>query len=176
MAPGTMRDRWAALRRRRTPPDARPPHTPEGPPRAAPTPPSRFDVPALRPKADAERPVLLVLLVGLDAAAVEPYLERLDAERQAGAALPILVTDLLDLAPFRARRLPVEYLPDPARQRRFAPDLDPGLYRLRRLHLWRRKWQPVRVLAFGPAARDLLARWRGSPFEEGDPAPELHVR
>ena len=172
MASGTTTGRWtAALWRRRTLQEA--PETPQVPPHPAA---GRFDVPALRPKADAECPVLLVLLVGLDAAAAEPYLERLDAERQAGAALPVLVTDLLDLAPFRARRLPVEYLPDPARQRRLAPDLDPDLYRLRRLHLWRRKWQPIRVLAFGPTARDLLGRWRASPFEEGDPAPELHAR
>ena len=37
---------------------------------------------------------------------------------------------------------------------------------LRRLALLRRKWQPVRIVAFGPAAARLLLQWKDSPFED----------
>jgi hypothetical protein len=46
------------------------------------------------------------------------------------------------------------------------PELDWDLYRLRRLALLRRKWQPKRIVAFGPAARALVDAWQKSPFED----------
>lgn len=47
-------------------------------------------------------------------------------------------------------------------RRRFCTDL----YRLRRLALIRRKWQPVGVVGFGPASGAWLREWRDSPFED----------
>jgi hypothetical protein len=37
---------------------------------------------------------------------------------------------------------------------------------MRRLALLRRKWQPVRIVAFGPSAAQLLQHWKDSPFED----------
>ncbi|MGH6919149.1 MAG: hypothetical protein ACREJ0_15760, partial [Geminicoccaceae bacterium] len=66
---------------------------------------------------------------------------------------------------FRARGRIFEYLPPPEARERFAPDLHWDLYLLRRLALIRRKWQPVRVVAFGRTAAEVVQLWRDSPFE-----------
>ena len=50
-------------------------------------------------------------------------------------------------------------------------DLAVVLYRLRRLALLRRKWQPVRIVAFGAAASTLVREWVASPFED----PSIHA-
>jgi hypothetical protein len=58
-----------------------------------------------------------------------------------------------------------EFLPARTDQERFAADLDWRLFTLRRLALIRRKWQPVRVIAFGRPAVEVVQLWLDSPFE-----------
>jgi hypothetical protein len=80
--------------------------------------------------------------------------------------VPVVMTDSDAFDLFRGRKVVVEYLP-PAEQRvQFAADLDWDLYRLRRLALLRRKWQPARIVAFGAAASALVREWAASPFED----------
>ena len=92
----------------------------------------------------------------------------------AGTVVPVFLTDSGAFEVFRARRAVFEYLPPPDQRARFAPDLDWDLYVLRRLVLLRRKWRPVRVIAFGPAARAVLAAWRECRFEDEDIRALIH--
>jgi hypothetical protein len=120
-----------------------------------------------RPKA-----VLGVVVFGLSEPEIENVLgivERQCAERDLA---PLLLTDNDAFQLFRGRRVLFEFLPPRSEQERLAPDLDWRLFTLRRLALIRRKWQPVRVIAFGRRAADIVQLWRGSPFEATPiPAP-----
>jgi GR25 family glycosyltransferase involved in LPS biosynthesis len=114
---------------------------------------------------------VLAVVVGLAEEELEAVVERTAGDR---AVVPVFLTDQDGFAVFRTRRLAFEYLPPPAAR----PGLDWELYRLRRLALLRRKWQPVRIVAFGSEASALVRAWRDSPFEDdriaaltGVPAP-----
>jgi hypothetical protein len=78
---------------------------------------------------------------------------------------PLLLTDNDSFELFRGRRVLFEFLPGSAERERFAAELDWRLFTLRRLALIRRKWQPVRVVAFGRAAAEVVQLWLDSPFE-----------
>jgi hypothetical protein len=137
---------------------------------------ARFAEPALVPGTGSATPppTVVALVVGLRGRALTDILDLLVRQREQGEALAVVVTDDDDFIPIRRRRLPFEYLPTPERCREHCPDLDWELYRLRRLFLIRRKWQPLRIMAFGDPARALLETWRGSPFETAAPGPDLH--
>ena len=115
---------------------------------------------------------LAVLVFGLSEPEIENVLgivERHCAERDLA---PLLLTDNDAFQLFRGRRVLFEFLPARADQERFAADLDWRLFTLRRLALIRRKWQPVRVIAFGRRAAEIMQLWLGSPFEATPiPAP-----
>jgi hypothetical protein len=154
--------------------------------RNAPMPPTRARAtPASTERPSTERPLLLpsvqegppkavlgVLVFGLSEPEIENALgivERQCAERDLA---PLLLTDNDAFQLFRGRRVLFEFLPPRSEQERLAPDLDWQLFTLRRLALIRRKWQPVRVLAFGRRAADIMQLWLGSPFEATPiPAP-----
>jgi hypothetical protein len=127
---------------------------------------------ALIPTGRRVRPVrvLMAVVIGLDAAALERTLAMVHAGsgRAEGAALILFLTDGADFEPFRSRGLLFEYLPPAPLRERFAPDLDWDLYMRRRLARLRRKWSPARIVAFGPDAQALIAQWRASPFEDED--------
>ncbi|MGH6920247.1 MAG: hypothetical protein ACREJ0_21385 [Geminicoccaceae bacterium] len=109
--------------------------------------------------------VLGVVILGLSEAEIERVLgivERHCAERDLA---PLLLTDNDAFQLFRGRRVLFEFLPARAQQERFAAELDWRLFTLRRLALIRRKWQPVRVIAFGRAAAEIVQLWLDSPFE-----------
>jgi len=109
--------------------------------------------------------VLGVMVFGLSEPEIENVLgtlERYCAERDLA---PLLLTDNDAFQLFRGRRVLFEFLPPRSDQERLAPDLDWQLFMLRRLALIRRKWQPVRVVAFGRRAGDIMRLWLGSPFE-----------
>jgi hypothetical protein len=111
------------------------------------------------------KPVLGVVVFGLSEAEIESVLgivERHCAERD---LVPLLLTDNDAFQLFRGRRVLFEFLPARADQERFAADLDWRLFTLRRLALIRRKWQPVRMIAFGRTAAEVVQLWLGSPFE-----------
>jgi hypothetical protein len=118
------------------------------------------------------KPVMGVVVFGLSEAEIESVLgivERHCAERDLA---PLLLTDNDAFHLFRGRRVLFEFLPPRSEQERLAPDLDWQLFTLRRLALIRRKWQPVRVVAFGRRAADIMRLWLGSPFEATPiPAP-----
>ena len=115
-----------------------------------------------KPKAHA----IIALVVGLTGDELVGVLDLLRAQRARSDHEPILVTDCDACELFRARGLAFEYLPAPGLRTRLLPQLDWELYLLRRLALLRRKWQPVRIVAFGPAAAEMLVQWKGSPFED----------
>ena len=117
----------------------------------------------LRPHAherpDATR--VFAVVVGLPRAELTAVVARLASR---STTIPIFLTDSDAFEVFRTHRAVFEYLPPPNHD----PSLDWPLYRMRRLALLRRKWQPARIVAFGPAAAQLLNAWRQSPFDEAD--------
>jgi len=122
----------------------------------------------------------MAVVTGLEATLLERALAAVGAgaDRAEGSVATVCLTDCADFELFRRHRLWFEYLPPRSQQQRFAPDLDWDLYTLRRLARLRRKWDPVRIVAFGPAAQAQIALWRTSPFEDesikdliGAPAP-----
>lgn len=111
---------------------------------------------------ERERPhatCVFAIVVGLPPAELEGVVASLTAKP---SVTPVFLTDSDAFEIFRERRAVFEYLPPPNHD----PNLDWSLYRLRRLALLRRKWEPSRIVGFGPAAADLISRWRASPFEE----------
>lgn len=131
----------------------------------------------MKQQAPAERPlvpwlrdgapkgVLGVLVFGLSEAEIESvlgFVERHCTERDLA---PLLLTDNDAFQLFRGRRVLFEFLPARADQERFAPEMAWRLFTLRRLALIRRKWQPVRVIAFGRVATEIVQLWLESPFE-----------
>jgi GR25 family glycosyltransferase involved in LPS biosynthesis len=110
---------------------------------------------------------MLIVLVGLGREECAKALDTLESVGRQLGVVPVVITDsAAAFAPLRARRIAFEYLPPAERQERLMPGLDWELYRLRRLALLRRKWQPQRIVAFGPTARALVDAWQKSPFED----------
>lgn len=117
-------------------------------------------------KRRAKSHAVIAVAIGMERDALVRVLDSLRASRARTDAEPILITDSDETELFRDRDLVFEYLPPRTLHQRFAPDLDWNLYLLRRLAILRRKWQPKRIVTFGPAARELLDAWRASPFED----------
>jgi hypothetical protein len=111
------------------------------------------------------KPVLGVVVFGLCEAEIEGVLGIVERHCAARDLVPLLLTDNDAFQLFRGRRVLFEFLPARAEQERFAAELDWRLFTLRRLALIRRKWQPVRVIAFGRQAAEVVQRWLDSPFE-----------
>jgi hypothetical protein len=114
------------------------------------------------------RAVLVVVACGLAPEERESVLDVVVRQGAAGGLLPLVLTDDDDFAPLRSRSMLFEYLPAASVREGFAPALEWDLYLQRRLALIRRKWRPVRVIAFGRASAELVQLWSESPFE--DPA------
>lgn len=115
-----------------------------------------------------QRAVMAVVACGLAPEERAGVLDVVARQGATGDFLPLVLTDDDDFAPLRSRSMLFEYLPPAAVREDFAPALEWDLYLQRRLALIRRKWRPVRVIAFGRAAADLVQLWAESPFE--DPA------
>jgi hypothetical protein len=123
---------------------------------------------ALQPfiKQGHAQPLIAAVVLGLgrdELPVVLGLIERYCRDRQ---LTPVLLTDHDGLELFRCRRMLFEYLPSAALRERVAPGMDWDLYQQRRLALIRRKWQPARIIAFGPAAAQAARSWRSSPFED----------
>lgn len=104
--------------------------------------------PERAPASPAPAPVLVTVL-GLSGSALEDVLELVSREAETKPIVPVFITDTLDFAPFRRRRLRFEHLPDRDCQQRFAPDLEWDLYLRRRYTLLREKWQARSLISFG---------------------------
>jgi hypothetical protein len=116
--------------------------------------------------------VLGVAVFGLSEAEIERVLDVVEGYCAGCDLAPLLLTDNDAFQLFRGRRVLFEFLPPRSEQERLAPDLDWRLVTLRRLALIRRKWQPVRVVAFGRTAAEVVQLWLDSPFEATPiPAP-----
>ena len=138
---------------------------------------ARSGLQPLRARTD-ERPgarCVLAVVVGLPRDDLATVVARLC---RASGTVPVFLTDDDRFEVFRSHRAAFEYLA-PAEPR---PGLDWDLYRLRRLALLRRKWQPAKIVAFGAPAVGLVDAWRRSPFEDqgilaltGSPAPGVDL-
>ncbi len=117
------------------------------------------------PKQRPQARTIAAVIVGLEREDLGPIIDMVDAMGARLNMVPVLITDSDAFELFRGRQAVIEYLP-PAEQQQLAPDLDWDLYRLRRLAMLRRKWNPARIIAFGGAASVLLRSWRTSPFED----------
>lgn len=159
--PGTGLKRFAARLRGLLPRDTRPP---SGESAAAEALPSVDWVLAGGRIAPGARAVLIALF-GLEDQARETVVQRLTAS--AGdvdpAIVPVFVTESTDFAPMRRAGAAFEHLPLDGADRPGAPRRDWQLYLTRRFAGLCLKWQPVRVVAFGPVATRQLAAWRASP-------------
>ncbi len=109
--------------------------------------------------------VLMIMTMGLETDAFAATIETIQSQRRPDLE-PVIVTDRRDFRLLRRHRLVFEYFPSPESQRRFAPDMPWDLYRVRRLGRIRRKWAPVRIVAFGSISRQYLQELSVSPFED----------
>jgi hypothetical protein len=112
------------------------------------------------------RRVMAVVALGLEPDQRGSVLDVVARYGTEGDVVPLVLTDDDDFAPLRSRSMLFEYFPPPADRERLAPALEWELYLLRRLALIRRKWRPVRVIAFGRTAAGLVRLWSESPFED----------
>lgn len=117
---------------------------------------------------------VLVVLFGLPPSDQEAVIARVLASAASGEppVVPVFLTDDSDFTVLRRHRALFEYLPFPPADRPGAGPRDWPLYLARRFALLCAKWQPVQVVAFGPAAARQLALWRTSPHLP-DAAKEL---
>jgi len=116
--------------------------------------------------------VLGVVVFGLSEAEISSVLDTVERYCAEHDLAPLLLTDSDAFQLFRGRRVLFEFLPAGSERERLAPELDWRLFTLRRLALIRRKWQPVRVIAFGRTAAEVVQLWLDSPFEV-TPVPAL---
>ena len=112
------------------------------------------------------RRVIVVVAFGLEPGQRTSTLDlalRFGAER---GVVPLVLTDDDDFAPLRSRGMAFEYFPPRSVREAHAPTLEWELYLQRRLALIRRKWRPLRIIAFGGPAADVVRLWTDSPFED----------
>lgn len=114
-------------------------------------------------KQHAGKRAVLAVLFGLPSQEQAALVARLMTREAAPGTLPVFVTDSSAFEPFRAHRALFEYLPQARSTDDPAAGRDWELYAARRFALLCDKWQPLRVVAFGPAAARQLARWSVSP-------------
>lgn len=117
----------------------------------------RGDATPLRPRGGAQPDkVVLVAALGLAGVELKRVAAMAAAQMATGRVLPIVITDTDQLDPLRRPRLPLEYIPSPALQRKFAPDRDWDLYVRRRFELICRKWRPGALIVFGTGSGKLI--------------------
>lgn len=106
---------------------------------------------------DGPRRIIAVTAFGLERAALLKVLDTVEAYCRKRDTTPVLLTDSDCFELFRERRMVFEYLPPGAQREAFAADLQWPLYFRRRLFLFRRKWRPAGIIAFGspPPVADL---------------------
>jgi hypothetical protein len=118
-----------------------------------------------------DKQVVGVLLFGLEKEEVRSLLPSIERDCTSKGLRPLLLVDIDDFEIFRAHGLPFEYIPSPDQRERFDTSLNWDLYLQRRLSIIRKKWDPVKLVAFGARATWTLKLWSASPFE-GTPLPD----
>ncbi len=119
-----------------------------------------------RHKADIGQQVVAVLMFGLTKSEIEQLLPTIQRDCSAKRMVPLCLIDMDAFELMRGRGLIFEYFPPADDRDRFDPALNWDLYVQRRLALIRRKWDPVRLVAFGAPAMRVLTLWSSSPFED----------
>jgi hypothetical protein len=114
----------------------------------------------------ADKQVVGVLLVGLVQDEIESLLPSIERDCASKGLRPLLVVDIDAFEIFRAHDLPFEYIPPAAQREQFDSSLNWDLYLQRRLSIIRKKWDPIKLVAFGDRATATLKLWSTSPFEE----------
>ena len=116
--------------------------------------------------------IIIAVLLGLDKEEIERLLPIIERDCASKGMTPLFLIDMDAFEMLRSRDLIFEYLPPVDDRDRFDPSLHWDLYIQRRLALIRRKWDPVRVVAFGAPAMKTLKLWCSSPFEDA-PLPAI---
>lgn len=156
------RDALKALRRVPAAPAAR---TPAAAPSVAPakTALPKLDWVLSGGKARPEARAVLVAVFGLDPDEIDAVVAKLVAAAPGdGSLVQVFLTDASAFDAFRSRGVPFEYLP-PAPTDGTGRPRDWDVYRARRFALLCEKWQPLEVIALGPAAMAQVAAWGASP-------------
>lgn len=118
-----------------------------------------------RQKPDSDQQVIAVLLFGLNRNELEQLLPVIERDCSSKRVFPLCLVDMDAFELLRGRGLIFEYLPPADDRHRFDSALNWDLYTQRRLAIIRRKWDPVRFVAFGAPATKALTLWSSSPFE-----------
>lgn len=113
-----------------------------------------------------DKQVVGVLLFGLEMDEIERLLPIVERDCSSRGVRPLFLIDIDAFELFRVRGLPFEYLPSADQRHQFDSSLNWDLYLQRRLAIIRKKWDPVRLVAFGVSATETLRLWSMSPFEE----------
>lgn len=108
------------------------------------------DAVVLRPRSHLQpEKVVIVAALGIGDDELSRVAGMAAGQMATGRVLPIVLTDSDRLEILRRHRLPLEYVPPPAQQRRFAPDKNWNLYLRRRFAIICRKWRPGALIVFG---------------------------
>lgn len=116
--------------------------------------------------------IVIAVILGLDKEEIERLLPIIERDCASKNMTPLFLIDMDAFEVLRSRDLIFEYLPPMDDRDRFDPSLHWDLYVQRRLALIRKKWDPVRVVAFGASAMKTLRLWGSSPFED-TPLPAI---
>ncbi len=119
-----------------------------------------------RRKADMKQQVVAVLLFGLSRSEIEQLFPTIQRDCSAKRMTPLCLIDMDGFELLRSRDLIFESLPPADDRNRFDSTLNWNLYIQRRLTLIRKKWNPIRLVAFGAPATEILTLWSTSPFED----------
>jgi hypothetical protein len=118
------------------------------------------------PNSVSARATVLVAVLGLAGRTLEDVIETVASEAGTKPITPVFITDSLDFAPFRKRRLRFEYFPDRGTRQRFVPALDWDMYECQRYVLLREKWRPRSLIWFGqPPPSECVAVINGHTVE-----------
>lgn len=121
--------------------------------------------------------VVGVLLFGLSQDQIQHLLPMIERDCSSKEMKPLCLVDVDAFELFRERNLLFEYLPPVDERCRFDASLHWDLYLQRRLAIIRKKWEPIRIVAFGQSAMKTLTLWSSSPFETRPlPTAFLHSR
>lgn len=112
--------------------------------------PTGGDTVVLRPRSNLQpEKVVIVATLSVGEDELSRVAEMAAGHMATGRVLPIVLTDSDRLEILRRHRLPLEYIPPPTLQRRFAPEKNWSLYLRRRFATICRKWRPGALIVFG---------------------------
>jgi hypothetical protein len=112
-----------------------------------------------RRSAPLQRPVVLMIALGMDGGMLEKLLAQtrpLDVSEPE----PVFLIDHADFTSLTKHGVLFEHFPSSSSRAMLGADLPWSRYAERRLDLLAAKWRPVSIVPFGKRSHDLLANWR----------------